>query len=43
MSGTLRIVVVMSLGKVYYDLKYLAAFGSATNLVKARKNKELDV
>ena len=33
----------MPLGKVYYDPKHAAGFGSAEKLVKARKHKKRDV
>ena len=33
----------MSLGKVYYDPKHAAGFGSVEKLVKASKHKERDV
>ena len=33
----------MSLGKVYYDPKHPAGFGSVAKLVKASKNKKQDV
>jgi hypothetical protein len=33
----------MSLGKVYYDPKHSAGFGSVVKLVKASKNKTRDV
>jgi len=33
----------MSLGKVYYDHKHPAGFGSVAKIVKASKNKKRDV
>jgi hypothetical protein len=33
----------MSLGKMYYDPKHAASFGSVAKLVKASKNKKSDV
>jgi hypothetical protein len=33
----------MSLGKIYYDPKHAAGFGSVAKLVKASKNKKGDV
>jgi len=33
----------MSLGKVYYDPKYAAGFGSVTKLVKAGKSNKRDI
>ena len=37
------IVTIMSLGKVYYDPKHVAGFGSVEKLVKASKHKKRDV
>jgi hypothetical protein len=42
-GSTLVIVTIMSLGKVYYDPKHAAGFGSVAKLVKAGKTKEGDV
>jgi len=39
----LGIVELIFLGKVYYDRKHAAEFGSVAKLVKASKNKKLDV
>jgi hypothetical protein len=33
----------MSLGKVFYDPKHAANFGTVAKLVKARKCKKIDV
>jgi len=39
----LGIVTIMSLGKVYYEPKHAAGFGSVTKLMKASKHKKRDV
>jgi len=39
----LVIVTIISLGKVYYDPKHAAGFGSVAKLVKASKHKKRDV
>jgi hypothetical protein len=41
--GILGNSALLSLGKVYYDPKHSAGFGSVSKLVKARKNKRSDV
>jgi len=37
------IIIIMSLGNIYYDPKHAAGFGSAAKLVKASKNKKRNV
>ena len=36
-------LIIMSLGKVYYDPKHPASFGSVAKLVKASENKKRDI
>ena len=37
------VTIIMSLGKVYYDLNHPAGFGSVAKLVEASRNKKRDV
>jgi len=41
--GIVELIIIMSLGNIYYDPKHAAGFGSLAKLVKASKNKKRDV